>query len=156
MAQVKGLTGLLRDIPNGLPDAMYDTEELHKLYIKYFSDPTEVEFVDNCLGGDHAWWERCKQSCVFKGIYKSWRSEARQRYLHMNVKEIACIAADENNKARFSALKYLCDTGFVDGEEKRGAGRPSKAELAGAKEQLLREDKELSDVFSRIGIGVGN
>lgn len=154
MAQQRGLTSLLKDIPNGLPDAMYTTDELHKLYIMFFNDPTEVEFVDKCLEGDFCWWERCKKATLFKQTYSEWRSEARQRYLHSNVKEIACIAADESNKARFAALKYLCDTGFVDGEEKRKAGRPSKEEVAGAKEQLLREDKELSDVFDRIGMSV--
>ena len=154
MPQQRGLTSLLRDIPNGLSDAMYDTEELHKLYISHFNDPTEVEFVDKCLGGDFGWWERCKAAKLFVPIYKEWRTEARQRYLHGNVKEIACIAADESNKARFAALKYLCDTGFANEDEKRKAGRPSKEEVAGAKEQLLREDKELSDVFDRIGMSV--
>ena len=154
MPQMRGATSLLKDIPNGLPDAKYTIDELHKLYIMYFNDPTEVDFVDNCLEGDFTWWEKCKQSSAFKGYYKDWRLEARQRYLHKNVKDIACIAGDETNKARFAALKYLCDTGFVEGEEKRKAGRPSKEEVEGAKEQLLREDKELSEVFGRIGIGV--
>lgn len=150
----RGLTSLLKDIPNGLSDARYTTEELHKLYMLYFNDPTEVDFVDNCLDGDFGWWERCKKANIFVSIYKEWRTEAKQRYLHKNVKDIACIAADENNKARFAALKYLCDTGFVDGEEKRKAGRPSKEEVAGAKEQMLREDSELRDVYDRIGMSV--
>jgi len=152
MGQQRGLTGLFRDLPNGLEDAKYTVDELKKLYMRYFNDPTEVDFVDNCLEGDYGWWERCKQAKLFSGIYKEWRTEARQRYLHRNVKDIACIAADESNKARFAALKYLCDTGFVDGEEKRKAGRPSKEEVEGAKQKLLQEDGELREVYSRIGM----
>lgn len=156
MGQVRGLSLLLKDVRNSLEGARYTTDELKKGYVELFNDPTEVEFVDKYLDGDFGWWERCKATTEFSKIYKEWRTEARQRYLQKNLRGIVEIAADEGNKARFSALKYLCDTGFVDGEEKRKAGRPSKAEVEGAKEQLLREDKELGDVFERMGISVGN
>lgn len=136
---------------NSNSDARYTTEELKKKYVECFNDPTEVEFVDKYLDGDFGWWERCKNTKAFAATYKEWRTEARQRYLHSNIKGIVEIAADESNKGRFAALKYLCDTGFVEGDEKRRAGRPSKAEVEGAKEQLLREDKELADAFERLG-----
>lgn len=156
MGQQRGVSSLLKDIPNSSEDARYMIDDLRKKYVECCNDPTEVEFVDKYLDGDFGWWERCKGTTVFQRIYKEWRTEARQRYLKSNLKGIVEIAADEGNKARFSALKYLCDTGFVEGEEKRKAGRPSKAEIEGAKEQLLREDKELGDVFERMGIAVGN
>lgn len=128
------------------------TYSLRKIYLSHIDDPTEVSFVDDAFQGNFEFWCRLKKSVIMRDTYSSWREEARQRYLAKNLRGIVSIAEDPDNKARFSALKYLCDTGFVTGEDKRKAGRPSKAEVEGAKQQILKEDKELAEAFDRLSI----
>lgn len=143
----------ISDIIGGDESAPFTIESLGDRYKEYWWDPTEVEFVKKELHNDYELWDRMKNSKLLEKRYPAWRREVRARFLAKQLEGVYQIAADEGDKNRLAAIKFLCGTEFASGkeEEKREKGRPSKAEIEGAKEQILREDKELDEVFRRIG-----
>ena len=143
----------ISDIIGGAESAPFTIESLGERYKEYWYDPTEVEFVKQELHNDYELWDKIKNSKVLEKRYPAWRREVKARFLQEHLKGVYQIAADENDKNRLAAIKFLCGTEFAGQkqEEKREKGRPSKAEIEGAKEEILREDKELDEVFRRIG-----
>lgn len=143
----------ISDIIGGDESAPFTIESLGDRYKEYWWDPTEVEFVKKELHNDYELWDRMKNSKLLEKRYPAWRREVRARFLAKQLEGVYQIAADEGDKNRLAAIKFLCGTEFASSkeEEKREKGRPSKAEIEGAKEQILREDKELDEVFRRIG-----
>lgn len=143
----------ISDIIGGDESAPFTIESLGDRYKEYWWDPTEVEFVKKELHNDYELWDRMKNSKLLEKRYPAWRREVRARFLAKQLEGVYQIAADEGDKNRLAAIKFLCGTEFASNkeEEKREKGRPSKAEIEGAKEQILREDKELDEVFRRIG-----
>ena len=144
----------ISDIIGGAESAPFTIESLGERYKEYWRDPTEVEFVKNELHNDYELWDRMKNSKVLAKRYPAWRREVRARFIQEKLQGVYEIAATEGDKNRLAAIKFLCGTEFAgekESEEKREKGRPSKAEIEGAKEQILREDKELDEVFRRIG-----
>ena len=149
----RDLRDWIKDIMGGTADAPFTVESLGERYKEYWYDPTEVEFVKKELHNDYELWDKMKNSKVLEKRYPAWRREVRARFLQDKLQGVYQIAADKTDKNRLAAIKFLCSTDFAEGkqEEKREKGRPSKAEIEGAKEQILREDKELDEVFRRIG-----
>lgn len=143
----------ISDIIGGDESAPFTIESLGDRYKEYWYDPTEVEFVKKELHNDYELWDKMKNSKLLEKRYPAWKREARARFLAKQLEGVYQIAADETDKNRLAAIKFLCSTDFAGQkeEEKREKGRPSKAEIEGAKEQILREDKELDEVFRRIG-----
>ena len=143
----------ISDILGGKEGAPFTVESLGERYKEYWRDPTEVEFVQKELHNDYELWDKMKNSKLLEKRYPAWRREVRARFLQDKLQGVYQIAADETDKNRLAAIKFLCSTEFASNkeEEKREKGRPSKAEIEGAKEQILREDKELDEVFRRIG-----
>lgn len=126
------------------------TLSLYKLYKDYVYDETDIRFIDEVLGGNFHLWERMKRHGVMNPYFMSLFKEMEARRLAYKMEAIADIAKDVDNKARFSALKYLCDTNVKNAEAAPKRGRPSKEELQAAKEKALKEDAELSSVLVRL------
>lgn len=129
-----------------------DSLSLKKLYMKHYKDPTEVSFIDTVLYGNFDLWSRVKENSYTKKFVKTLQTEAESRRLRDNLVQIAEIAADESNKARFSALKYLCDNCFKNTTPDSKRGRPSKAELEGAMKQELAENSEFKEALERLKV----
>lgn len=108
-----------------------------RLYLE-LGDPTEYEFATKYfLGWDH--WQRiCANKLVNEHITK-WRDELevklRSQAVRMNIE-----AAKNGN---YQAAKWLADRGWLT----RGAGRPSKAEVA-------KELKVAADIQNEYGADV--
>lgn len=131
-------------------------EIFKQMYLDTAEDPTEVAFVDKHLCGSWSTWSHIKKAGFFQDFYKEVKEEARQRFVSQFIEAVKEIALDPTHKARFSALKYLCDSSFTELEAKqeetreRKRGRPSKSEIEANKVQLLKEDKELSEMYKRL------
>lgn len=127
-----------------------------EMYMSCADDPTEVKFVDTHLCGSWTLWSKIRSAGCFQDFYKELKEEARQRFVSLFIDSVRAIALDENNKSRFSALKYLCDTSFSEIEKRqetatdRKRGRPSKAEMEANRVQLLKDNEELEEMFKRL------
>lgn len=126
------------------------TFSFRKLYMCFLDDPTEVDFADNVLNGRYDWIDSMKKLTVFKEYYKSIRTEAEQRRIAKNIKEIATIAKDESSKNRLEALKFLTNNSFNTVESEIKRGRPSKAEKEGAMKLALKEMTEDEQDLARL------
>lgn len=113
-----------------------------KWYMKYYKDPTEIQFVDEVLAGRYDILENIKKNNRSKVFYKNVRLEAEQRRLAEAVRDITEIANDPTHKARITALKYLCDNGFVEKDTEITRGRPSKLDKQKAVADYVREMTE--------------
>lgn len=122
-----------------------------KWFLKYRSDPTETEFVDNCFEGDFRHWEVFKNSQHIKPIYERIKKEATQRNLADVMQKIMNTAMDDNNKSQMVALKYLVDKYSKDaGEPSATRGRPKKADIEKAAKEIAEEDKATAEDLKRI------
>lgn len=129
-------------------DGLYS---LKKWFLKYKSDPTETQFVDECFEGDFRHWEAFKNSQYIKPIYERIKKEATQRNLADVMQKITTIALDDNNKSQMVALKYLVDKYSKEtGEPSTGRGRPKKADVERAAKEIAEEDKALAEDLKRI------
>lgn len=95
-----------------------------KLFLKYYTDPTEMQFVNEVFEGDLDHWEKFKKSSGFEPIYEKLRKKADIMLQSAAISKIVSIAFDENNKNNLPALKYLVEKKPVKAE--KGAGRPKK------------------------------
>lgn len=148
---VKGMfEETIKDLVGYTKKPFLNLKSLRRLYLKYYQDPTEITFIDNVFCKHYEVWEKIKACKSFSERIKSIQSEAEVRRLRDNLLQISEIAKDESNKARFSALKYLCDNNFRNTTVDSKRGRPSKEELEGAKKQILAEDTELTEALERL------
>ena len=117
----------------------YDNElpSLFKLFMSFYTDPTEITFVNEVFNGDYRHWTAFKNSKLFKPYYDQWREEADLRLLSDSIRGIQTLANTEG-KSQLPALKYLADRGYNRTEEESKRGRPSKAE----KEKVIKEISE--------------
>lgn len=130
-----------------------DTENFYsfkKLYMNYYSDPTEVAFVDSVLGGRFDILEAIGKHKALKEFLQSVREEAHARYLADTYKAIKGLADISDSKTAIGALKFLCTA--VKGTEDTGSsrGRPSKKEIQQRANEILSEDKEIQEAFARV------
>lgn len=93
---------------------------LKRLYLLE-EDPTEYAFAEKHLLGWQHWKRLCENKVVRKHI-DEWREELELKIRSQAIRDMMNLCATENGN--FSAAKFLADRGW----EKRGAGRPSKAE----------------------------
>lgn len=92
---------------------------LKKLYLAC-EDPTEYQFAKkHLLGWNH--WKRLNENKMLRTEFDEWREELEIAMRSDAVQAIRDMTADGTN---FQAAKWLADRGW----DKRGAGRPSKAE----------------------------
>ena len=130
-----------------------DSEDLYSfrnLYMQYYSDPTEVAFVDAVLGGRFDILEAIGKHKALKEFLQSVREEAHARYLADTYKAIKGLADVSDAKTAIGALKFLCTA--VKGTEDTGPGRgrPSKKEIQQRTNEILSEDKEIQEAFARV------
>lgn len=108
---------------------------LKQLYLKE-EDPTEYAFATKHLLGWQHWKRLCENKAIAKHV-EEWREELELKLRSQAVRDMQNLCASENGN--YSAAKFLADRGW----EKRGAGRPSKAE----KDKYLRIEERLDEEF---------
>lgn len=108
---------------------------LKKLYLKE-EDPTEYAFATKYLLGWQHWKRLCENKAIAKHI-EEWREELELKLRCQAIRDMQNLCASESGN--YSAAKFLADRGW----EKRGAGRPSKAD----KERHLRVEERLDAEF---------
>lgn len=122
-----------------------------KWFLKFYKDPTEIKFVDECFEGDLRHWENFKSARYIKDIYALLKTEAEQRLLRDIMGKIMETAMDDNNKSQMVALKYLADRGAkLTGDSSSSRGRPKKADVEKAAREIAQEDKEAAADLKRI------
>jgi len=115
---------------------------LKKLYLAE-EDPTEYFFADKYLLGWQHWKRICKNVVLSKYI-EDWREELELKLRAQAVRALRDMTASENGN--FQAAKFLADRGW----DKRGAGRPSKAELERRAAIGERVDEEFAADIKRL------
>lgn len=102
-------------------DKIYNDKTYYSLKKWYLDigDPTEYEFAKKCLlGWRH--WKRICENALFKNQYlEEWRDE-----LEVLLRSEGILSVMSQSEDNFQAAKWLADKGW----DKRGAGRPSKAD----------------------------
>ena len=92
---------------------------LKKLYLAC-EDPTEYKFAKtHLLGWNH--WKRLNENVMLRKHFDEWREELEILLRSDAIKAIIDMGAEGSN---YQAMKFIADRGW----DKRGAGRPSKAE----------------------------
>lgn len=125
------------------------TMSLKRLYLQHWSDPTEVAFVDAELGGRWDIWNKIVENKNYSKYITALREEARARYISNNLKQLHKIAEEGDLKTQMAALKFLTTTVIGDTDSSK-RGRPSKKEIQQRTNEILAEDKELQEAFSRV------
>lgn len=130
-----------------------DSEDLYSfknLYMQYYSDPTEVAFVDAVLGGRFDILKAIEKHKVLRDSLQTIREEAHARYLADTYRAIKGLADVSDAKTAIGALKFLCTA--VKGTEDTGTGRgrPSKKEIQQRTNEILSDDKEIQEAFARV------
>jgi len=116
---------------------------LKRLYLLE-EDPTEYDFANKYLLGWRHWNRLCENKLIRKEI-DEWRIELEMKLRSRAVKEMIRSA----EKGGVQASKWLADRGW----EQRGAGRPSKADIASEKALMARVDNEYSSDIIRLHKG---
>jgi hypothetical protein len=105
-------------------------------------DPTEYEFATKyLLGWRH--WLRMNENKQLKEEFDVWREEFEIKLRSEAIRSIVDMTAEGSN---FQAAKWLADRGW----DKRGAGRPSKAEIERGKRIDSRIGDELMADINRM------
>jgi len=108
---------------------------LKKLYLEA-EDPTEYQFAKkHLLGWNH--WKRLNENKMLREHFDEWREELEVLLRSDAIKAIIDMSADGTN---YQAMKFMADRGW----DKRGVGRPSKAEA----EREARIKDRISDEFA--------
>lgn len=110
---------------------------LKRLFLEH-EDPTEYDFASTyLLGWNH--WKRLNDNQMLAHHFEEWREELELKIRSQAVRDVMGMCA-ENAQGSFQAAKWLADKGW----DKRGPGRPSKADME--KEKKIRE--RIDDEFS--------
>lgn len=116
---------------------------LKRLYLET-NDPTEYEFATKyLLSWKH--WQRLCDNKVLRAYIDEWREELEIKLRSKAVKKMI----DSANKGGVQASKWLSDRGWAQ----RGAGRPSKAQVASEKAFMARVDSEYGADVIRLQTG---
>lgn len=126
------------------------TYSFKQLFLSYYKDPTEVQFVDNVLAGRFDLLKAISEHKALKEFMKTLREDAHARYLADTYKAIKDLADVSDPKTAIGALKFLCSAVKGAEESEHGRGRPSKKEIQQRTNELLSEDKEIQEAFARV------
>lgn len=119
---------------------------LKRLYLN-MGDPTEYKFATRVLGGWSHWKEL--QECVnIKDHIEEWREELDAKLRSEGVIKAIELATKED--ASFQATKYLTELGWKD---KGGKGRPSKAQVKKATDELAQRRDRVAGDLARLKDG---
>lgn len=120
---------------------------LYRLYMEH-DDPTEYSFAITCFDGwDH--WEQLTKMGWFKPYLEKWRKELEIRVRSQALLQIRAKASTSDKEA-YQAQKFLVSAGWKPSDARKGAGRPSKEEVAKAAENIAREGRDLEEEFNRV------
>ena len=127
-----------------LPEDHDGLYSLEKLFMEYYRDPTEYQFVANVFESDVKHWEVFKSSRFIAPLYAKWKQKAEAKLLSEAMAKIVDTAFDETNRSSFQALKYLVER---NQKSETGAkrGRPKKE-----KEEPKDNDNMLLEAIKRI------
>lgn len=115
---------------------------LRKLFLE-MEDVTEYQFANTyLLGWSH--WKRLNNNQVLAHNFEEWREELELKIRASAIKSI--IEASVSDSGGFQAAKWLADRGW----DKRGAGRPSKAEVERHKRVEEKLDNEFGADIARL------
>lgn len=92
---------------------------MEKLFLKYYTDPTEYLFVQEVFEGDFKHWETMKTAQIIKEYYEDWKQKALKKLQSEVMQKLIESAIEKNN---IQAIKYLLDMQV----ERPKAGRPKK------------------------------
>lgn len=107
---------------------------LKQLYLAH-EDPTEYDFaVTYFVSWQH--WCRLKRNQILRPYFDKWAEELELKLRSQAIRDIIDLTAEDKS---FQAAKWLSDRGW----EKRGAGRPSKADK---REEEAMQDR-IADEF---------
>lgn len=116
---------------------------LKKLYLEA-EDPVEYKFARKYLF-DWPHWQRMNENKALRIHFDQWREELEVLLRADAVEAIRDMSADGTN---FQAMKWLADKGW----DKRGAGRPSKAEVERNKRINEKIMGEFDEDFDRMNV----
>lgn len=113
---------------------------LKRLYLEA-RDPTEYQFAKTCLGG-WSHWKELQESAKLKDEIEEWREELDVMLRSEGIIQTIKLATKAD--ASFQATKYLTELGW---KKEGGKGRPSKAQVKKATDELAaRRDKIANDM----------
>lgn len=110
---------------------------MERLFLEYYTDPTEYRFVQEVFDGDVRHWELMKESQYIRDLYPNWKAKALKKLQSEAMQVLVSSALNKDNKQNLPALKYLLELT----DEKKGRGRPkkSKNELEVSNKDLLAD-----------------
>lgn len=120
---------------------------MKNLYMKYYFDPTEYQFVMNVLG-DYKLWETILANRTIRPYIEEWREEAEIRLRSEAIKEVVEVAKNEGAKG-FTAAKWLAEAKW---KGRTGAGRPKNRADASQNEIESKLSKEIESDLKRLGV----
>ena len=116
---------------------VYKFSELGKKYVE-FEDLLEYEFAVTYLDG-WAHWEKLLSCPAVKAHIDKWRLELDVKVRSRALRHLMEEASDPLNRGFVQANRYLIEKGYLAGtEDKRGRGRPKKAEVSSTEFDLSR------------------
>lgn len=115
---------------------------LKQLYLNY-EDPHEYTFATSVLYDWEHWLRLQKNKWVAKEIDR-WREELEVKIASTGVQKVLDLAEDGN----FQAAKFVAERQW----NKRGAGRPTKAEQTRKSRIEEKIDKEFREDAERVGM----
>lgn len=119
---------------------------LKKLYLEAM-DPVEYTFANKHLL-DWDQWQRICNNAVLRKHVDEWRNELELKMRSEGIREMLSLTRSDNGN--FQAAKFLVERGW----DKRGAGRPSKAEMENYKAQNKKIMDEFGEDIARLGPNV--
>lgn len=128
-----------------------DHEKYLSLYQRYLDmeDPLEVEFANRYFE-DYEHWQMVANAPWFKPYIERWRKELALRLRAKALNRIKDIAQDETNRASFAANKLLLEGGWMDKEEVKKVGRPSKEAIRAEADALFNSEKSTEQDYQRV------
>lgn len=122
---------------------------MKRIYMEYYYDPTEYEFVQ-AVFGDWEHWERLCETKWFAPIVNAWRKEAEIKLRSKAIKELADIAVSEGAKG-LNAAKWLAEGKW----KSTGAGRPVNNDKP-TKQEIEKEiEDDVAEDLKRLRLVIG-
>lgn len=116
-----------------------------KLFLSYYRDPSERQFVDDVFDGDWRHWKKFKEGTISGGIYEELRRRADEMLIGDAMNKVLAIAFDDNNKNNLQALKFIIDGKTSKAKEKVGRPKKEKKEPEIDSKDLLADIKRLKE-----------
>lgn len=135
----------LKDWDHPVGDVVYPS--LYRLYMET-EDLTEFEFANAHLDGwEH--WEMLCNCAWFQPYVSRWRKELSLKIKARALNRLKAEAASSSKNA-FLANRFLIEKGWVEKEDGKGRGRPSKDEVKAAATELAIVERRIEEDYERL------